>query len=128
MDNKTIGSIGEDFAQNHYRRIGYEIRERNYRSRFGEIDLVAQNDGYICFVEVKTRNENRIGQPCEAVDAAKKKRIIRTAVKYIAENDVDKQPRFDVFEVVQNEGRVYWFRLIENAFDLNDLGDDYGVF
>lgn len=128
MTKADIGKMGEDFAAEYFIKKGYVVIERNYHSRYGEIDLIAQNDEYTVFVEVKTRGEKRIASAREAVNFSKQKKIILTAMKYMQERMVYNQPRFDVFEVMQKDGSIYDFNLIENAFDLNDIGDAYGIF
>ncbi len=125
MNNAQTGRLGEDFAAAYYEKIGYKILGRNVHSRFGEIDIIAQNDEYIVFAEVKTRGKNRIAAAREAVDLKKQRKIVLTAMEYISENNVMSQPRFDVFEVLQNDGKIYKFNLIENAFDLTDY-DSWG--
>lgn len=93
------GTWGEHYAATCLEKDGYQILQRNYRSRWGEIDLIAQKAGYICFVEVKTRREDPWVSGIEAVTAAKQRRLIRTALCYLAERSIDLQPRFDLFEI-----------------------------
>lgn len=114
-DNQTKGIYGEELAVKEMRRMGYEILERNYRSLGGEIDIVAKKDTYIIFTEVKYRAGRKKGEPAEAVDKRKQEHIIRTAQAYIAENDLDCDFRFDVAEVLEENGKTY-FRYTENAF------------
>lgn len=116
MDSNSIGKNGEMAARRFLRAHGYSIIEMNYSCRFGEIDIIAQNDEYIVFVEVKTRNKNYIASPCEFVGEAKQNRLIKTAQTYLSLHDVLRQPRFDVIEVV-NSGRFNKkINHIENAF------------
>ena len=122
MDKAQTGRLGEDFCEKYYIKRGYSTVQRNYHSRYGEIDLICRNGEYLVFAEVKTRKCTTAIQPCEAVDLRKQKRIIRTAQMYLIENETDKQPRFDVFEVWVNEGRVVKFNHIENAFDESCFG------
>ena len=122
MDKAQTGRLGEDFCEKYYIKRGFSTVQRNYHSRFGEIDLICENSDFLAFVEVKTRKADSITQPCEAVDLRKQKRIVRTAQMFLLENETDKQPRFDVFEVFVNEGRVFKFNLIENAFDESCFG------
>lgn len=128
MNKADIGKLGEEFAADYFVKNGFKVLAQNYHSRFGEIDLIAENDEFTVFVEVKTRGERRISSAREAVDFSKQKKIILTAMKYMNENSIINQPRFDVFEVMQKDGRIYNYNLIENAFDLNDFGDTYGIF
>ena len=92
--------FGERYAADWLQRQGYEILARNFSSRYGELDIVAAKDGIIAFVEVKSRAANSLGTPAQAVGLAKQRKLIMTAQQYLLQNDVDLQPRFDVFEVV----------------------------
>ncbi|WP_334303603.1 YraN family protein [Anaerotignum propionicum] len=114
-DNQTKGVIGEEMAVKEMRRLGYEILTRNYRIQGGEIDIIAKKDTYIIFTEVKYRAGRKKGEPCEAVNHRKQEHIIRTAKAYIAEYSLDCDFRFDVAEVLEENGKSY-FRYTENAF------------
>lgn len=85
MDKKELGEIGENMAAEMLRSKGYDILRRNYRCRSGEIDIIAERYGELCFVEVKTRQGFDFGRPCEAVTDEKKNHIRRTARQYIDE-------------------------------------------
>lgn len=128
MDKKEIGVLGEDFTARYYEKLGYEIKEKNYHSRYGEIDVIAENEEYIVFVEVKTRKAGSMVSPSQAVSRSKQKKIILTAMQYIGENDCFKQSRFDVFEIWQNEGRIFKFNHIEDAFDTGEFPAGYEIF
>ena len=97
---KTHGAFGEDYTVKYLKKSGYKILERNYHSRFGEIDVIASKKGIIAFVEVKTRGENAIYAPREAVDYFKQQKCIKTAEYYLVNNPSDLQPRFDVSEII----------------------------
>ncbi|MEA5056876.1 MAG: ribonuclease HII [Anaerotignum propionicum] len=114
-DNQTKGAIGEEMAVKEMRRLGYEILARNYRIQGGEIDIIAKKDTYIIFTEVKYRAGRKKGEPCEAVNQRKQEHIIRTAKAYIAEYALDGDFRFDVAEVLEENGKTF-FRYTENAF------------
>lgn len=128
MDKKEIGNMGENFAAEYYRKLGFEIKERNFLCRGGEVDIIAENGEYIIFVEVKTRSENAIYSPSEAVDLKKQKKLCLAAEKYLSENENEKQPQFDVFEVYLSGNRIYKIRRIENAFEAFDFGGRYDIF
>lgn len=115
-EKDNAGVLGEDFAEKYFLKKGFCVI-RNYRSRYGEIDLVAENSELIVFVEVKTRKADSMTSPKESVDVNKQRKIIKTAGYYIMNTDSEKQPRFDVFEVFQQKGRIYKFNHIESAFD-----------
>ena len=128
MEKGIIGKNGEDFCEEYYRKKGYEVLDKNYHSRYGEIDLVARKDNLIAFVEVKTRSENSLGRPSEAVNRQKQKKLQLTAMKYLESEPLDIFSRFDVFEVWQNEGRIYKFNCIEAAFEAEDFSGRYDIF
>ena len=128
MSSKTIGAVGEDFAAGLYEKSGYTITTRNYHSRYGEIDLIAETEDTLCFVEVKTRKLTTLGTPAEAVDFRKQKKMTLTAMKYLTDVECFKQPRFDVLELWQDGGRIVRYNLIENAFSAEDFGGQYDIF
>ena len=128
MGTKAIGDKGEDFAAKLYEKSGFTVIKRNYHSRYGEIDLIAESADTLCFVEVKTRKQTSFGNPAEAVDLRKRKKLTLTAMKYLGENECFKQPRFDVVEVWQQDGKIISYNLIENAFYAEDFGGQYEIF
>ena len=115
MDRGT-GQAGEAHVAKLLKRRGYEIVERNYRSRFGEIDMIARNSQYIVFVEVKTREEGSLGDPLEAITPAKRRKIVLTAQNYLMRFPTEAQPRFDAAAVYTRNGRIVGERYLENAF------------
>lgn len=118
MTTKELGDKGEALVAEYLRQKGYIISARNYHSRFGEIDIVAENKDLILFVEVKLRSTRTIAQPREFVNYSKRMRIISTAQYYIYNNGVELQPRFDVAEVLL-EGTHLRLNYIENAFGVD---------
>lgn len=127
-DKKEIGDKGEDFAASYFHKQGYEIKARNVHSRYGEIDLIAENGDTVVFVEVKTRSHDSLDRAAEAVTPAKQRKIVLTALQYISKNNCEKNFRFDVFEVYHADGRIYKFNNIENAFEGSDFGDGLGYY
>lgn len=125
--SKSRGDQGEEIAVRCLLCKGYRILKRNYRSRFGEIDIIAANDQYIVFVEVKLRREASMVSPVEAVTRAKQNKVIQTALCYLAKFPTELQPRFDIIEIWKplREQGGYRFRMIENAFSL-EVGN--GIF
>lgn len=122
-EKKTKGELGEDFVCNHLKENGYQIVFKNYHSKFGEIDIIATNDKYIAFVEVKTRKHDALISGAEAVGDKKQQRIINTASIYLGTMEAETkhlQPRFDVVEVYTTEldKKITNMELnyIENAF------------
>ncbi|MBQ3136515.1 MAG: YraN family protein [Clostridia bacterium] len=128
MEKGITGKKGEEFAAEYYRKLGCTVKEMNYHSRYGEIDVIAENESHIVFCEVKTRSGASRTNPGEAVDGKKQQRLTLTAFKYLEKTECEKLPRFDVFEVWMNEGRIYKFNIIENAFDAADFSGRYDLF
>lgn len=119
MNTKLRGRWGEALAAEHLRKKGYEIIGAGYRTRFGEIDIIAENRKFVVFTEVKLRKNKDFARAGEFVDAGKRNRLIATAKLWLSENDTEKQPRFDVVEVYAPEGgdeRDVRINHIENAF------------
>lgn len=122
MRKTGLGIDGEGHVAHYLEDNGYRILSRNFIGRFGEIDIIAQKDIYICFVEVKTRKINSLVAGLESVTALKQNKIRKTAEYYIAVNKdifdgADCQPRFDCAEVsVLENGEFCGIRYIENAF------------
>ena len=128
FDSLKMGRNGEHIAAIYLEKHGYKILCQNYRSRYGEIDVIAKKENYIVFIEVKTR---RAGTPfiaTEAVDTIKQKKIIKTAMIYLSQNDANLQPRFDVIEVLfgKNFARCdYMVNHIKNAFEGVDFFETF---
>ncbi len=115
------GKKGELIASKFLLQKGYEIEALNYRSRYGEIDIIASKDEYIVFVEVKTRSHNMMSFPYEAVTKSKQRKILMTANRYLSATECEKQPRYDIIEVyLSDDTRVkkHKVRQIESAFEL----------
>ncbi len=105
MARISKGAVGEVLAARYLRRKGYTILSANYRTRFGEIDIIAANKKYIAFVEVKQRGSAAIYTPQEAVTPVKQRKLLRTALLYLQTHaDIDLQPRFDVISIVMADG------------------------
>lgn len=120
MNTKVIGDYGERYVANYLKKNGYKILERNYKTGFCEIDIIAEYGNTLCFVEVKTRSNREYGLPCEAVDYRKRKKIINGALHYISSKELDVAVRFDVAEVYINTKGVFKnnkINIIKNAFD-----------
>lgn len=116
LSNYEKGLKGQRIAEDFLLEKGYEIIQRNYRIRSGEIDLIVRDGGYVAFVEVKFRRGVEFGLPAEAVGSAKQKKIKRTALHYIVTNRLDNLDfRFDIVEVAEKAGEII-VNHIENAF------------
>jgi putative endonuclease len=103
------GEEAEALAAAHLGRCGLAIVARNYRCRFGEIDIVAQDRGTLVFVEVRLRSRSDFGTAAESINGAKRKRLIAAARHYLARTRADCACRFDAF-LVGGDGRVEWLK------------------
>lgn len=101
---KLSGAWGEALAAEYLRKKRYQLLACGYRSRFGEIDLIASNRKYLVFVEVKLRRSADFAQAREYVDRHKQDRIRTTAQLYLSRYPTRLQPRFDVIEIYAPEG------------------------
>lgn len=101
---KLLGRWGEALAAEYLRRRGYRVVAAGYRSRFGEIDLIAEAGKYIAFIEVKLRKDDCFAPARAFVDARKQNRIRTTAELYLAARPTVLQPRFDVAEIYAPQG------------------------
>ncbi|HYV85474.1 MAG TPA: YraN family protein [Patescibacteria group bacterium] len=112
-----LGRDGEAIAAGHLERKGWRILERGFRTRTGEIDLVAAEGDLLVFVEVKTRSGLGCGRPAEAVDARKRGRILRAAQLWLARHGRAEAPcRFDVIEILAEAGAPARIHHIPDAF------------
>ncbi|MHB8907515.1 MAG: YraN family protein [Syntrophales bacterium] len=119
LSGKRTGNRGEELAAAHLAEMGYRIIERNYRSLFGEIDIVAEEGETLVFVEVKCRRSDAYGPPELAVGREKQKKISTAALQYLSEHRLRHRPaRFDVVAVKLLPGGAQ-IELIRNAFDLS---------
>ncbi len=120
--NKDIGKKGEELSLKFLKKSGYRILLTNYRCRIGEIDIIAENEGVLCFVEVKTRTSDSYGIPELAVDKRKQAKIIKTAEFFLTtlKDGFEREIRFDVLAVnfSQVDGK-YKTGLIKNAFSVD---------
>ena len=122
VKSTEFGVLAEDRVAAYLRKKGFYIAKRNYKSRYGEIDIIAENKDTVIFVEVKARTEDYIVSPSEAVDKAKQRRIIATAKDYYVKSHCVLNPRFDVAMVIafKDEEDIWKFELkyLKNAFSL----------
>ncbi|MCD8369345.1 MAG: YraN family protein [Clostridiales bacterium] len=115
---RAVGSRYEDTAACYLKEKGYEILARNYRNRYGEIDIIAKDEtGVLVVVEAKYRSDDEYGDPLCAVDLRKQRRISRTTLWYYMEKKLPEETpcRFDVI-AIHRDGRI---QHIENAFDFH---------
>ena len=114
----NIAKTGESLAVAHLEARGYEILEQNYRAVRGEIDLIAQDNDCIVFIEVKTRRSLKFGLPQAAVTAQKQRQISKVALAYLQAHDLFDAPcRFDVIAIhLSPQLELLKLEQIENAF------------
>lgn len=118
--NNIVGAWGEALAAEYLRKKRFRILSTGYRSRFGEIDLIAANKKFLVFAEVKLRKNDRFASAYEFVDRRKQDRIRTTAAIYLSEFPTQLQPRFDVIEIYAPEGaqtKSPQINHIEDAFE-----------
>ncbi len=114
---KNMGNKGEDLACEYLKRQGYKILERNFRSKLGEIDIIAKEKDTLVFVEVKYRNLPDQEHPKAAVDQRKQGRLSKVALTYLkAKSLLEYRARFDVVAISQM-GPKAEIELIRNAFE-----------
>ena len=114
-----LGPWGEALACEYLRGRGCRIVACNYRSRFGEIDVIAEDRRFLIFAEVKLRKSAEHGAAREFVDLRKQERLRATASMFLEEHETALQPRFDVIEIYAPDGlqtRHPYLRQIEDAF------------
>ena len=119
MSTKQDGDWGEALAAEYLEARGCRIVEKEWRCRFGEIDLIAEKDGMLLFVEVKLRSNLRYGMPREYVTAKKQEKLRAAALLYLSMHGLDVPTRFDVAEVytdAHHSARSTRIEYIENAF------------
>ena len=113
--HNELGKKGEELAAAHLLAEGYAIRHRNWRCAHKELDIVAEKDGLLVVVEVKTRTDTRFGLPEEAVSDGKIRRIVSSADAYLRKYGIDMPVRFDVIAVTGNAAS-HSIEHIEDAF------------
>lgn len=117
MEKKQLGAWGESKAVGFLQTGGYNVLEKNFRCRSGEIDIIALKDGVLCFIEVKTRTSLAYGLPCQAVGPAKQRHIRRAALAYVCQNPgyAKHDLRMDVIELLRLPQGSY-IRHVTGAF------------
>ncbi len=112
QNNRKVGQSNEELACSYLKKHGYHIITKNYRCKFGEIDIVASKNNYLIFVEVKYRKTVKVGYPIEAVTLKKQRVISKCANMYLLQNSAYQEDiRFDVIGILSDE-----ITHIKNAF------------
>jgi len=114
----SLGRLGEDAACRELARRGYAILARRFRTRYGEIDIVARDGPTVVFVEVKTRSSTRFGAPAEAVTGRKQAKVALMASEYLLRRDLRAVPcRFDVVAILMPPAGLPVVEVMRGAFD-----------
>ena len=113
--HNILGQQGEDLAAKYLQEKGYSIRHRNWKFGDLEIDIVAQQDDEIVFVEVKTRSTDQWGEPEDAVDELRKRRLTAASNVYLKYFRLDNPYRYDVISIILNDKELK-IKQIEEAF------------
>ncbi len=117
--NQLLGRAGERLAERYLKNQGYTVVERNYRCRGGEVDLIALDRRVIVFVEVKTRTDHGFGNPLEAVEPRKQKRMILAAQLFLHQKKLQQRDaRFDVVGISW-PGKDPVIEHVRNAFEIS---------
>ncbi|MDJ0803052.1 MAG: YraN family protein [Desulfobacterales bacterium] len=117
--SQRFGQKAEDLAARHLKRRGYKILTRNYRTRAGEIDIIAREGKSLVFIEVKGRQSTRYGSAKAAVTPRKQRQVAKVALWYLKETDqMDAKARFDVVAVTQT-GADARIEIVRNAFQIS---------
>lgn len=117
MNTRLLGAKGEYFASRYLRDKGYDILSGNFVGGTGEIDIVATDNNFICFVEVKTRTRGTMFAPAEAVDHRKQENIRSAAAVYMKDFPAGVRMRYDIIEVLVDENaQLLEINHIKNAF------------
>lgn len=118
----SLGERGEMIAWNFLIKKGYKLVEKNYRTRIGEMDVIAEKKGRLVFIEIKTRRTERFGRPEEAVTVQKQRKLFQIASYYLKEKKKENIPiSFAVLAVHWPSSGEPEFRLIEDALEQNPL-------
>lgn len=119
--------MGEYAVSYYLEYLGYQILDRNFRIRGGELDLIAVRGDELCFVEVKTRKLNGWESGAESVDRRKQRLLIRAAYRYLEKRNLSEEDwyiRYDIAEVITQHDRIIDIHYLENAFDETDFQDN----
>ena len=115
---QIFGEKGESIAVRHLKKKGYKILEKNYRTKLGEIDIIAKDKDTLVFVEVKSRRSWQFGNPKAAVTPAKQRKISKVALYYLKTNDrSNAKARFDVVTITATRDKSQ-IEIVKNAFEL----------
>lgn len=116
MKKELIGVYGEHLAAKYLREEHYDIKSANFKTYTGEVDLIAEKDGVLCFIEVKTRQIGGMTSPADAVNVHKQKNIKSAAAVYLNKWAKTKEHRFDIIEVFLEGKELQKITHLKNSF------------
>ena len=120
--DKILGDLGEKEAVRFLKDKGYKILQRNFRTRLGEIDIIAQDRDTLCFIEVKTRISHQYGSPLESITSSKQRKIALLALSYLkAKKIFDAKMRFDVITIDKQKPVNGGITLLQDAFRVDSF-------
>ena len=114
-----LGKHGEEATVKYIKKQGYRILEKNFRTKTGEIDIIAEDKKVVAFIEVKTRTGDQFGEPLEAVGPTKQKKIARVADQFLMRHKVENRDcRFDIVSITcpTDDPQTWQIELIKDAF------------
>ena len=118
MEANELGKVGETIAAEKLVKDGYKILHRNYRFLKAEVDIVAEKDGLIIFVEVKTRVSSYLSDPSLLVPVSKQKQIIKAADDYIKTFYPERESRFDIMIVITNKQYTFVDHIVDAFYPM----------
>lgn len=119
-EHNELGRRGEQIAEEHFKKNGFTILERNWRFMKAEVDIICSKGNETIFAEVKTRSGNFFGEPEVAVDDKKKELMLRAATEYIYQKNINTEVRFDIISILFN-GTSFELTHFEDAFFPYDM-------
>lgn len=122
-ESRKKGDGGENFACKLLEKKGYTIKDRNYHSRYGEIDIIAQKGELLVFAEVKLRKSGSAVSGAESVTPAKQRKIVLTSYCYLQLTEGSFQPRYDVIALTEKNGEIIRAEHIPGAFTAEVVSD-----
>lgn len=118
--SKRLGSFGENIAVNYLKNIGYKVLERNFRSSQGEVDIIAEDGGFLVFLEIKNYSFRSFSSPIFAIRKSKRESIIHAARYYLYKKNIrERSCRFDVLTIYWEANGERRIELIKDAFRVN---------
>lgn len=114
--NQDLGSLGEEKAVKFLKNSGFQVRNTNWRHKHLEVDIIAQLEETLVFIEVKTRSNSYFGQPESFVNHKKQELLIRAAAAYLELFNLQNEVRFDVISIIKEKTGKIVLNHIENAF------------